>query len=369
MKRIAFLGSGGHSLPTYRALLNSLASEYSIVVYSEVPVPQEWLKFDHQYRIRPFKGMGLSTKIREFLFLILLIRDHLKKPFDLVHAHCTFPTGFSAIILQKLFGVPTLLSLDGGEEVSFPDIKFGDANQSKRTRVNKWIINNASVVTTLTRFQRDGIYRNLKITREIQIIPRGVDTNRFLFRRNNKLGTPIIFLSVGYFSPVKDPETLIKAFFIIQKQVNSKLIHVGRDYMNGLVHRLVDEMGISNKVQFIEPVDHESIFEFYRKADIFLHTSVYESQALVVAEALAAGNLVCGTNVGLMNDLSGECCITVPIKEPEALASVVLELLSNSDKMDKLRLSAYKWTENNSLENCTNRFRDIYVRLLSPARS
>ena len=367
MKRIAFLGSGGHSLPTYRALLNSLASEYSIVVYSEVPVPQEWLKFDHQYKIRPFKGMGLSTKIREFLFLIFLIRDHLKKPFDLVHAHCTFPTGFSAIVLQKLFRIPTLLSLDGGEEVSFPEMKFGDAHHSKRTMINKWIIKNANVVTTLTTFQRDGIYRNLKIKREIQVIPRGVDTNKFLFRRNNNLNTPIIFLSVGYFSPIKDPETLIKAFFIIQKQVNSKLIHVGKDYMNGLVQRMVDELGISNKVQFIEPVDHNCIHEYYRKSDVFLHTSVYESQALVVAEAMAAGALVCGTNVGLMNDLSGECCLTVPIKEPEALASVVLELLNNYEKMDKLRLDAYRWTENNSLENCTNRFRDIYAQLLTPA--
>ena len=66
---------------------------------------------------------------------------------------------------------------------------------------------------------------------------------------------------------------------------------------------------------------------------------------------------------------SGESCITVSIKEPEALASVVLELLSDPDKMDKLRLSAYKWTENNSLENCTNRFRDIYARLLTSAKS
>ncbi len=364
MKRIAFLGSGGHSLPTYRALLNSLASEYTIVVYSEVPLPQEWLKFDHQYKIRPFRGMGLSTKVREFLFLILFIRDHLKKPFDLVHAHCTFPTGFSAIVLQKLFGVPTLLSLDGGEEVSFPEIKFGDAHQSKRTRINKWIINNANVVTTLTKFQRDGIYRNLKITREIQVIPRGVDTNRFLFSRSTKIGTPIIFLSVGYFSPVKDPETLLEAFFIIQNQIDSQLIHIGKDYMDRSNHRMINEMGISNKVQFIESVDYNSIHEYYKKADVLLHTSVYESQAMVVAEAMAAGTLVCGTNVGLMSDLSGECCVTVPAKEPKALAYAVLELLNNADKMNRLRTSAYRWTENNSLEKCTNKFRAIYTQLL-----
>ena len=57
--------------------------------------------------------------------------------------------------------------------------------------------------------------------------------------------------------------------------------------MNGLFQRLVDEMGISNKVQFIEPVDYNRIHEYYREADVFLHTSVYESQALVVAEAMA----------------------------------------------------------------------------------
>lgn len=52
LKRIAFLGRGGHTLPTYRALLNKLSKEYELVVYLEVPVQPEWLQLEHRYSIR-----------------------------------------------------------------------------------------------------------------------------------------------------------------------------------------------------------------------------------------------------------------------------------------------------------------------------
>ncbi len=157
--------------------------------------------------------MGFIHEDPGISLLILLIRDHLKKPFDLIHAHCTFPTGFSAIVLQKLFRVPMLLSLDGGEEVSFPEIKFGDVHQSKRTRINKWIINRAKVVTALTCFHRDLIYKNLTISRTIEVVTRGVDTGKFPRSAAKKIDSPIKFLSVGYLSPINRSRNFTKSIF------------------------------------------------------------------------------------------------------------------------------------------------------------
>src|SRR6187549_135841 len=238
------------------------------------------MELEHHYALRCFKGMGLPRRIREFLFLILLIRDQVRDPFDLIHAHSTFPTGFAAVILQKLFRIPALVTLQGGEGSSFPDIKFGDGHHPKRTAMNKWVINQATTVTTLTHFQRDEVCKNLGIRREIKVLTRGVDRDRFSFRRNNKIGVPITFLNVGYLSPIKDPETLIKAFFIIQQQRDCELIHVGKDYMNGSVQQMTASLGISHKVHFIEKIEYAAIQEYYKKADILLHTSLYESQAM-----------------------------------------------------------------------------------------
>jgi glycosyltransferase involved in cell wall biosynthesis len=364
LKRIAFLGRGVHTIPTYRALLNKLAENYSIVVYSEVSGQPEWMKLDHRYTIRFFKSMSLPRRIRELLFVILMIREHLKTPFDLIHAHSTFPTGFAAVILQKLFGIPVIVSLDGGEASSFPDLQFGDAHQPRRATINKWVINQANVVTALTNFQRNEVYKNFNIKKEIKIITRGVDLNKFSFCRNKKKGLPVIFLSVGYLSRIKDPETLIKAFFMIQQQIDSQLIHLGKDYMNGLIHQMVKELGISERVRFVEAVDYDSVHEYYEKADILLHTARFESQGMVVAEAMASGTLVCGTHVGLMSDLSGECCITAPPKNAEAMAAAVLDLLNNPEVMAKMRMKAYDWSASHSLDHCVKEFETLYSQLI-----
>ncbi len=315
------------------------------------------------YTFRYSKAMALPRRIREFLFLVWLIREQIKVPFDLVHAHSTFPTGFTAVILQKLFGVPAIVSLDGGEGVSFPDIDFGDANHVNRTAINKWVIRNARIVTALTRFHCELVKKNLSISRNIVVVMRGIDTEKFSFNPNRKIGCPLKILSVGYLSPIKDPETLIRTFFLIQQNIDSQLTHIGKDYMNGVVHRMAKDLGISDKVTFIEYVNNDQLGEYYRSADLFLHTARYESQGIVIAEAMASGALVCGTHVGLLADLSGECCLTVPPRDAEGLSTAAVTLLSSEEKMNRLRMNAFHWTKKNNLERSVKDLLTIYSQL------
>lgn len=370
MKRVAFLGRGVHTLPTYRALVNKLVDDYSITVYSEVPIHAEWLTLEKRYEIKSFKSMGLPRRIREILFAFLMIKEYLKHPFDVVHAHSTFPTGFAAVVLQKLFGVPAIVSLDGAEGSSFPDLKFGDAHNPRRAAINKWIINNAKIVTALTRFQRDDVYRNLNIKKEIEIITRGVELEKFWFlRKDDVFKSSITFLSVGYLSPIKDPETLLKTFFLLRQKINCRLIHIGKDYMDGVVQALANKMNLSDHIQFFESMDHHSVHPFYKEADLLLHTSRFESQGMVVAEAMAAGVIVCGTHVGLMNDLAGECCITAPPQDAEGLANNILAALQKPDEIQRLRMNSYTWTRQNSLDYCAKKISDLYKGLISNSES
>jgi glycosyltransferase involved in cell wall biosynthesis len=66
-----------------------------------------------------------------------------------------------------------------------------------------------------------------------------------------------------------------------------------------------------------------------------------------------------------MSDLSGTCCVTVPTKDPEALASVVLELLSNEEKINMLRANAYHWSANNDMEHSAKELSTIYTQLIN----
>lgn len=362
---MAFLGRGGHTLPTYRALLNRLASNYDLTVYSEVPIDPSWRDLPHGYHLRDITSKKLPRRLREILLLFVLIKDHLRKPYHLVHAHSTYPTGFVAVIFQKLFNVPAIVSLHAAEASSFPDISFGDLLSKRRAMVNRWIINNASAVTALSDFQRREIQNNLNISRPVSVIYRGVDLKRFYFKRLNGVNSPAVLLSVGYLNAIKDPDTLLRAFSAIQKQLESILIVVGRDYTHGEVQKDAHRLGLSDKVRFEGYVDHEKMDELYRQADLLLHTSRYESQGMVVAEAMASGVLVAGTNVGLLSDLAGECCVTVAVKDPQSLATAVLSLFRNKERMQLMRENAYRWSRQHSLDNCSEVTMDLYEKLIS----
>jgi glycosyltransferase involved in cell wall biosynthesis len=363
VKRIAVLGRGAHTLPSYRALLNRLAQNYSITVYFEVPLDPEWLKLPHDYAIRFIKRRKFPRRLQDFLFFLLLMRDHLRKPFQLIHAHSTYPTGLTAILMQKIFNLPSLVSLDGGEGVGFPEIKFGDLVSGRRATLNKWIINQASVVTALTFFQRDHVYKNLGIKREIRIITRGVDPAKFP-KAEKPVGDPVVFLNVAYLSPIKDPRMLLNTFFIIQQEVKSILIQVGEDYMDGTVQQLARALNIADKVHFEGHISHERIAEYYKKSDVLLFTSRYESQGVVVSEAMATGTLVCGTHVGLMADLSGTCCITAPVQDAEGLAAAVINLLREKKRMELIRRNAWEWSDKNTLDSTVSEIRKIYDLLI-----
>jgi glycosyltransferase involved in cell wall biosynthesis len=365
VKRIAFLGRGGHTLPSHRALLNKLAEEFAIILYSEVQIQPELLKLAHHYEIKCFKGMGLPKFLREPIFVFMLMIEHLKKPFDLIHSHSSYPTGLAAILLQKIFKVPALVSLDGGEGIFISQAKFGDFNSRKRTLLNKWVVNQAKGITTLTNFQKDMVTLNLDLNRKIEVITRGVDSKKFEFIENKIFGAPIIFLSIGYLSPIKNPEMLIKTFYLLQLKIDCLLIHIGFDYMKGEIQRKANEMGIINKVSFMDAVDYTQIQDYYKRADFLLHTSYYESEAMVVAEAMASGVIVCGTNVGLMHDLSGTCCVTTPSNNAELLASAVLELLENTERVKSLRKNARIWSEDNTLDSSSKKLSKMYDTLMA----
>lgn len=326
----------------------------------------DWLLLEHNYTIKSIPPGKYPRRIRDLFLLLLVLRDHLKNPFALLHAHSTYPTGLVAILLKTVFKIPVVVALDAAEGSAFPEIDFGDLLSKRRAKLNQWVINKASFVTALTNFHRDQVYTNLKITNKINVIPRGVDPTKFSTVNTQKENDSLTILSISYLSPVKDPETLIKAFFLVQQSINCKLIHIGRDYMNNAIHQLVKEMGIEEKVFFKGHLAYEEIPEYYKKADLFLLTSVYESQALVVAEALAAGIPVLGTHVGLMADLSGKCCITVPPGDYKVLAENVLALLNDKERMNTLRENGYTWSKQNSLDKCVAELRNIYDHLIVP---
>jgi len=83
-----------------------------------------------------------------------------------------------------------------------------------------------------------------------------------------ELGIPSnqrIVIYAGLFAPGRGLETLIKAATYLDQAV---IVLMGKDGMNGRLHRLVTKLGLQNRVFIREPVPPEKVLDYVASADL-----------------------------------------------------------------------------------------------------
>lgn len=140
----------------------------------------------------------------------------------------------------------------------------------------------------------------------------------------------VTILFVGRLVPAKNPETLIRAWMLVeQRGVNAQLVLVG----DGPLRKALEQYAVSNGLRrvifagFVEPV---RTAEFYAAADVFVLPSSYETWGAVVTEAMAASLPVITTRwVGSAVDLvrDGENGYVLDTVTADTLARAMLALI------------------------------------------
>lgn len=141
-----------------------------------------------------------------------------------------------------------------------------------------------------------------KVKREkVVYLPNGVDTDRFspgegsAVRDALGVGDACLIGMVANLRPEKDPALLLEAFALIEAPAH--LAFVGRpgDLKDTLVAR-AKALGVDDRVHFVGAVDDTA--PHHRAFDVFALSSRTEQMPLTVAEAMACGRPVVGTDVG-----------------------------------------------------------------------
>jgi glycosyltransferase involved in cell wall biosynthesis len=91
-------------------------------------------------------------------------------------------------------------------------------------------------------------------------------------------------------------------------------------------------------------VPHSELPPHFDWAHILIHSSLYEGEGVVFAEASAAGVPICGTRVGLLADLGDSMAVTADPGDDGAIARGVLGILGDRTRMERLRTEARAWS-------------------------
>lgn len=170
----------------------------------------------------------------------------------------------------------------------------------------------------------------------ITVIPTGVDTGHFQPREARggegaHAGTPAVIFCLARLSPVKDHETLIKAFEILRARgVRARLVMAGDGELRGELERRVARSPAGKDMDLLPGVADPR--PLYARADVVALSSVNEGMPNVLLEAMACGLACVGTAVGGVAEVirSGRTGFVVAKKDPPALAGALAELVENA---------------------------------------
>lgn len=142
--------------------------------------------------------------------------------------------------------------------------------------------------------------------------------------------TDFVVLFAGRFGPEKNIGLLVRAFAqAFSAGASATLWLAGRGPEEASLRRLVAELGLGERVQFLGFLDHDALARRYAACDVFVLPSLYEVQPLVAMEAMSFGRPVLLTSaLASAAELvdPGRNGYIVDPREPSDLARRLLQL-------------------------------------------
>lgn len=256
---------------------------------------------------------------------------------DIIHAHYAIPHATAAFLSQQVLGatgrgvVPRVVTTLHGTDITLV------GNDPSYSEIVAFSIEQSDRVTAVSESLRASTYAELRVTRDIAVIPNFLDCS--IHRRldvpelrqrftSNSTDTKIV-IHVSNFRPVKRIDAVLGIFDRIRRQVPARLLLVGDGPELGSAYRLARDLGVSPLMHAVG--SQEEVTPLLSIADLFLLPSAQESFGLAALEAMACGVPVVASKVGGLPEVI-EHGVSGFLHAPEALdemAASGIELLTN----------------------------------------
>ncbi len=311
-------------------------------------------------RVRVYR-VGWGTKWDKIWLMlwgpILGSRLNQQNNYCVVWAIMASFAGLAASRFKKIFPeIPFLLTLQEGDDLSEIEKKV---KWFRREWLN--IFRQANAIQAISNYLADWA-RNLGAKAPVVVIPNGVEIERFLNieqidkqEQKNK-----IIISTSRLVKKNGLSDLIKATAYLPANIKLRLVGIGPEESN--LRKLVADLKLDGRVEFVGMVPPEEISEQLAVADVFCRPSLSEGLGNSFLEAMAAGLPVVATPVGGIPDflIDGKTGWFARPNDPKDLAGKIAEILEpkNQEKIAEVVAEAknlvnntYRWS------NLANRFK------------
>lgn len=296
--------------------------------------------------------------LRYLIYLAVANKILKEAQINLISAYNLQSFGAMAAILSSKYNVPFVVT------------NFGEIFSERRffrnhSGIVEYICSGASKLLAMSRHCGDS-YRLIGRNPDVQVIPYGVDTQKF----NININRDIVRIE---FEIAKDDQVvfflarmnrdmglhvLLQAIpTLLQDNGSIKVLIAGeRGELTEDAYQVAE--GRENRVFVVERVPFDRLEFFYATADVVVVPTIGDRAcgSLTAIEAMSCGRPVIGSNVGGIPEiiLDGETGLLVPPGDPESLGKGIAKLLRNSGAMSRMGASGRKRAEQLFSEQETN---------------
>ena len=313
--------------------------------FAQIPRFEErhGIAIDHpRYVLIPKIGMTVAPYLLFATALPILRRQiAIGQDFEAIDAHYMYPDGVAAVMLGLALRRPVAITCRGS-----------DINAISKYRIPRhhiiWAAKRAAAVVTVSQ----GLHERLSMlgirSDRIKVLRNGVDTDLFFpidqSIARSRLGlTGRVLLSVGNLVPLKGHDLVIKALADLP---STTLLIVGQGTERTTLEALAREVGVADRVRFLEPVPQHELRDIYSAADALVLASSSEGWPNVLLESMACGTPVIATDIPGAREIVGspEVGQLLPERTPKSISKSVESLFATPRDAAEIRAFAQRFS-------------------------
>jgi glycosyltransferase involved in cell wall biosynthesis len=257
---------------------------------------------------------------------------------SLITTQDPFECGWAGLKVKKKWHLPLEVQLHTDP---FSPYFSGFLNSIRRLIANN-VLKEADSVRVVSESLKESIkpHTNGQIT----VLPIFVDKEKIERSRNgndtyeNPEGK-FTLLTASRLTSEKNLDLALKVLAKVkERNPKIRLVILGSGPEENSLKRMSKRLGLSGEVIFMGW--QENLSRFYRSANIFIQTSLFEGYGLSLVEAGIFGLPIITTPVGIVGELEdGKDLYICPQGDVEAFTGAVIELMENSFKRENIKLN------------------------------
>ena len=350
-----------------------------------VTIHQDKLKYEYDEKEKVLRVPGLETGIYDgfkfsSIYPIKSTRRIKKWKLDIIHTHTEGTMGTYGRLLGKQFNIPVVHTYHTMYEDYMYLVTKGHFDKPARKILEYFTVfycdKTVSELIVPTKKTYDLFKLKYGVDREINIIPTGIDTDRFnkkkfdkkeIIELRNKLGIKNDDFVLLLVSRISDGQKNIKFLLDSQKLINKKdknikLLVVGDGPDLEYFKKLYKD---NENIIFTGMVPWNKVALYYQLGNIFVTASKTETQGLTVIEGMSASlPVVCidddSFKLAVINDYNG-----IFFKNKKEYINAIMELYENKNKYLMMSKQALMSSKQFSIKFYGQKIIEVYNKAIN----